>query len=150
MQPDKNDTPLRGAPYTDRGRTPTVAAGPPFVTLCEFFLRSRLPSVFGSVLQDIDRAVARAELDALVAGVEEQIDAVTSTEGFVRVIAGAGSGKTRALTRRFAYLVNRQLGEEGDVRAMKRCADLLAEKKMGKDFALFYLLMTKSRELWTA
>lgn len=35
-----------------------------------------------------------------------QLEAVTSTEGFIRVIAGVGSGKTRALARRFAYLVN--------------------------------------------
>jgi len=35
-----------------------------------------------------------------------QKEAVLSTEGYVRVIARAGSGKTHALTHRYAYMVN--------------------------------------------
>ena len=45
-------------------------------------------------------------LESLVNLNQTQLEAVTATEGYIRVIAGAGSGKTRALTHRFAFLVN--------------------------------------------
>ena len=35
----------------------------------------------------------------------EQYEAAVSTEGFIRVVAGAGSGKTKTLTARYMYLV---------------------------------------------
>ena len=46
------------------------------------------------------------ETDKILSSLNEhQKQAVMQTEGYVRVIAGAGSGKTRALTARYAYLV---------------------------------------------
>ena len=38
---------------------------------------------------------------------ERQYEAVTSSSKYLRIIAGAGSGKTRVLTFRIAYLIER-------------------------------------------
>lgn len=37
---------------------------------------------------------------------DRQLQAVTTTEGRVRIVAGAGSGKTTVLAHRYAFIVN--------------------------------------------
>ena len=49
---------------------------------------------------------------------DKQIEAVIATEGKVRVVAGAGSGKTRVLAHRYAYLVNEVGIDPGNILCM--------------------------------
>ncbi len=68
---------------------------------------------------DLDKAAAVAEPDDLLTGLDaEQREVATSTAGVVRVLAGAGTGKTRAITHRIAYAVATDVVGAGEVLAV--------------------------------
>ncbi len=48
----------------------------------------------------------------------KQIEAITSTHGPVLIIAGPGSGKTRVLTHRIAYMIEEKIAKPGNILAV--------------------------------
>src|ERR1700679_3154405 len=59
------------------------------------------------------------DLDALLQGLKQpQREAVTYGDGPLLIIAGAGSGKTRVLTHRIAYLVGTDAAKANEILAI--------------------------------